>query len=124
MLALEIFTEKLPFEEQGRTKAANRILRGERPQFPQNAEEMGLAVQIQKFLEKCWCQDPEERPTIEEVVSTLDSFLGDDESVRKPSNDQNPDEPVPDEDHPPDEPQPTHPGKHPPSSTDIANLST
>ena len=123
MLALEIFTGKLPFEERGRTKGINRILKGDRPQFPQDAEDIGLTIQIQSFLEKCWCQDPEERPTIDEVVSTLERLLTEDDSMRRPSNGQNPGEPVPDEDQSSDGPHSTRQGKHSSSSIDTTNLS-
>jgi len=148
MLALELFTGKPPFEEQGRTKATNRMCNGGRPQFPQNAETIGLTVQIQKLLEGCWCQDPEERLTIDEVVDTLEGFPRGDELVpgtpngepaldedyplvdTQPTLDEDyplvDPQPTLDEDYPLVDPQPTGLGKHPSasSSTDIANLPT
>jgi len=102
MLALEIFTGKPPFEEQGRTKATNRMRKGERPQFPQNAETIGLTIQIQELLKRCWCQDPEERLTIDEVVGTLEGFLRGDELIPGTPNG----EPALGGDYPLVEPQP------------------
>jgi serine/threonine protein kinase len=76
MLAIEVFTGKLPFEKCGNSGAANRILKGDRPELPQNAEVLGLTVKMWEFLQKCWDPDPTERPTIEDVVRTWKGFLG------------------------------------------------
>ena len=128
MLAFEVFTGKLPFENQGRSRATSRMLNGARPQYPQNAEVVGLTTEIWEFLERCWHQDLIERPTIDEVVRTWERFLGNDESVQEPSNDLNRGEPVPDkgdilgEAHP--EQPTTHPSKQLSSSADIANSPT
>lgn len=71
MLAYEVLTGKPPFDGQSRTTAALLIFRGERPDFPQNA---GLTAQMQDLLRRCWHHNPMERPTIGEVVETLELF--------------------------------------------------
>ncbi|KAF9647773.1 kinase-like protein, partial [Thelephora ganbajun] len=77
MVAVEVFTGNLPFEEQGNPGAVNRIFRGDRPAFPQNAEDIGLTVQMWEFLRRCWHPDHTKRPTIDEVVRTWEGLLGD-----------------------------------------------
>ena len=68
MLALEVYTEKVPFQGQEPAVAASRVLRGERPEIPKNAAQIGLTPDIWKFLERCWNQNPKKRPKIKEVV--------------------------------------------------------
>jgi hypothetical protein len=97
MLAVEVFTGEVPFPEERSTRVANKIFRGDRPEFPQNAEDVGLTVQIWGLLQSCWHQDPIERPTIHDVVRAWEGFLGNSEV------------------------QPTRPGKHSLSSPDVTN---
>ena len=75
MLAIEVFTGRLPFEGKGNSVAAKRILNGVRPEFPQNAEDVGLTVPMWDFLQRCWDGDPTKRPKIDEVVTTWEGFL-------------------------------------------------
>ena len=121
MLVFEVFTGKLPFEGKGRSRAAHRIVNGDRPKFPQGAEDIGLTTQVWEFLEEGWHMDPEERPTIEEVVRTWGGFLGNGELVQRTPNDQGHGEPVPDEGHLLGGQQ-TRPGQHLLSSAYIASL--
>jgi hypothetical protein len=80
MLAVEIFTGEVPFPEQRNQGAAIRIFRGDRPEFPPNAEAVGLTIEIWGLLQRCWRQDPTERPTIDDVVSAWEQFLGNSEA--------------------------------------------
>jgi hypothetical protein len=75
MLAVEVFTGKVPFEGQGNPQAVTRIFKGERPGFPQNAKGVGLTLPMWEFLQRCWHADPMMRPEIEEVVRTWEGFL-------------------------------------------------
>ncbi|KAF9644346.1 kinase-like protein [Thelephora ganbajun] len=75
MTALEVFTGKIPFEGQSHTEAALQIVKGGRPEMPGNAQEVGLTVEMWKFLESCWRQVPEERPTMREVVRTWQKLI-------------------------------------------------
>lgn len=83
MLALELFTTKPPFGGQLPARTALLISRGNRPEFPQNAEDVGLTPQMQNFLRGCWHHNPIERPTIDEVVRTLE-LLDSNECVNSP----------------------------------------
>jgi serine/threonine protein kinase len=101
MFAVEVFTGRIPFEEQkneavvlrisrgGRpevsgngqdvgqknTAVALRISRGDRPEIPGNAQEVGLTTDVWKLLEGCWQQNPKKRPTMEEVVRRWERFV-------------------------------------------------
>jgi len=68
MFAVEVFTGKIPFEEQKNEAVVLRISRGGRPEMPINAEAVGLTPEMWKVLESCWQQVPKKRPTMEEVV--------------------------------------------------------
>ena len=78
MLAVEVFTGKIPFENLENEAAALRILKGGRPEMPENAEAIGLTVEIWNLLKSCWHQNPKRRPTIEEVVRRWRKFVEDD----------------------------------------------
>jgi serine/threonine protein kinase len=75
MLAVEVFTGSVPFEGQTSAMAASRVLRGERPEMPGNAQDVGLTGEMWKLLESCWQQDPEKRPTMDEVVRRWQKFV-------------------------------------------------
>ena len=80
MLAVEVFTGKIPFEGQKNEAAVLRISQGGRPEFPEDAQAVGLTVEIWNVLESCWHQNPKRRPTMQEVVRKWQIFVanGDD----------------------------------------------
>ena len=110
MLAMEVFTGRLPFEGLSDTGAASRILDGGRPELPPNAEDVGLTAQIWELLGKCWLGNPTKRPTIDEVVAKWGRLLGN-ESMGTTSSDETGG-------------QPARPSKYHSSSTDTTNSST
>ena len=75
MFAVEVFTGKVPFEEQKNEAVVLRISRGGRPELPANAQAVGLTGEIWKLLESCWQQNPKKRPTMEEVVRIWQKFV-------------------------------------------------
>lgn len=75
MFAVEVFAGTVPFERQTLTIAALRIIRGERPEMPGNAPDVGLTDEMWKHLESCWQQDPKKRSTMEEVVKEWRKFV-------------------------------------------------
>ena len=77
MFAVEVFTGKIPFEEQKNEAVVLRISQGGRPEMPGNAQAMGLTVEIWNLLESCWRQDPKKRPSMGEVVRRWQKFVGD-----------------------------------------------
>ena len=53
MFAVEVFTGKIPFEEQKKEEVVLRISRGGRPEMPENAQAIGLTDEMWKLLESC-----------------------------------------------------------------------
>ena len=76
MLAIEVFTGKIPFEEQKNEAVVLRISRGGRPGMPENAQEVGLTPEVWNLLENCWHQNPKKRPMIQDVVRRLQRWIG------------------------------------------------
>ena len=75
MFAVEVYTGKVPFEEEPPAMAPWRILKGERPEIPEDAERMGLTKEIRELLERCWHQNPKKRPAMKEVVRKWRRFV-------------------------------------------------
>ena len=75
MLAVEVFTGKIPFGNMRNKMVPDEIARGKRPTKPQAAEQFGLTTEMWKFIEKCWSQNPAERPTADELVRTWEGFV-------------------------------------------------
>ena len=75
MFAVEVFTGKIPFEEQKNEAVVLRISRGGRPELSASAQAVGLTGEIWKLLESCWQQNPKKRPTMEEVVKKWQKFV-------------------------------------------------
>ena len=77
MFAVEVFTGRIPFEEQKNEAVVLRILRGGRPEMPENGQAVGLTDEMWKLLESCWQENPRKRPAMEEVVRRLQRFVDD-----------------------------------------------
>ena len=75
MLAVEVFTGKMPFEEQKNEAVVLRISQGGRPAMPVNVREIGLTVEMWGVIESCWQQMPKKRPTMSEVVKKWQKFV-------------------------------------------------
>jgi len=75
MLAVEVFTGKIPFEGQTNETAVLLIARGDRPKMPENAQAVGLTGEIRKLLKGCWQQNPKKRPTMEDIVRRWEEFV-------------------------------------------------
>jgi len=75
MFAVEVFTGKIPFEEQKNEAVVLQISRGGRPLLPTNAQAVGLTSEMWKLLESCWQQIPKKRPTMDEVVRRWETFV-------------------------------------------------
>lgn len=84
MLGIELFTGRPPFEDCSEFAAPRLILNGRRPEFPQNAEALGLTGEVRQLLQKCWDQDPAQRLTIEEVVRSIQDLLRVDHTPQVP----------------------------------------
>ena len=68
MLLYELVTTKTPFQGEGLNsyQLSQSVLKGRRPQI-----DGGVAEEWKSLIEKCWDQEPEARPTMEEVVDML-----------------------------------------------------
>jgi len=75
MLAVEVFSGKVPFGSVKNESAVLQIARGKRPAKPQAAEQLGMNAEMWEFIEKCWTQNPNKRPTINEVVRIWEGFI-------------------------------------------------
>ena len=75
MVAVEVYTGKVPFPEEPPAMAPSRVLKGERPEMPQDSEQIGVTDDIWALLERCWQQDPKKRPTMEKVVRKWQRFV-------------------------------------------------
>lgn len=63
----QLLTGKTPFNGyKKKLKLANDIKKGKRPKLPEN-----LDKNIREFIEKCWSNDPSERPPFSEIVEEL-----------------------------------------------------
>ncbi|KZS97644.1 kinase-like protein [Sistotremastrum niveocremeum HHB9708] len=74
MTALELFTGMPPFSHiKQPPQVLIRMERGERPEKPTDSlvKARGLDDTLWEFLEKCWAQDPNARPSIQEVIQEL-----------------------------------------------------
>ena len=75
MLAVEVFTGKVPFVDMKNESVVIHIANGKRPAKPQAAGQLGLTAEMWKFIERCWTANPSKRPTIDEVVRTWEGFV-------------------------------------------------
>jgi serine/threonine protein kinase len=75
MLAVEVFAGEVPFGNMTEGSVAVQIADGKRPAKPRAAERLGLTVEMWAFIETCWGSNPSGRPTIDEVVRTLEGFV-------------------------------------------------
>ena len=75
MLAVEVFSGKVPFPDMTNGAVVVQIVNGRRPVKPPAAEQFGLTAEMWKFIEKCWSANPSERPTMDEVVRMLEGFV-------------------------------------------------
>jgi serine/threonine protein kinase len=81
MFAVEVFTGKIPFEEQKNETVVLRISQGGRPTMPEDAQAVGLTTEIWSVLESCWNQNPKKRPTMQEVVRRWQRFVGNEDDL-------------------------------------------
>jgi serine/threonine protein kinase len=75
MLAVEVFTGKVPLVEHENGAVVFQILGGVRPEMPENAQEVGLTAEVWKLIASCWQENQKKRPTIEEVVARWRKFV-------------------------------------------------
>lgn len=71
MIAYEIFVKDKPFREFSRAdKIINEIInKNSRPKFP--TDENKIPECYQELIERCWCDDPADRPSFDEIIEIL-----------------------------------------------------
>lgn len=80
MLAVEVFTGKVPFGGKKDEAVLLLISNGGRPEMPPNAQEVGLTAEMWNVVESCWKQNPNKRPTMQEVAKKWQRFVENDAS--------------------------------------------
>ena len=73
MVIFEVLSGRQPFDEKRRTyfEIVYRVVGGERPTKPDNAEQMGFGHGMWELAEECWRQESTTRPTVDQVLSQL-----------------------------------------------------
>ncbi|KAJ7030852.1 kinase-like domain-containing protein [Mycena alexandri] len=74
MTVLELFTHERPWSSIPQSVVVIiQAIQGLRPPRPMQSQilERGLDVNCWALVEHCWAQSPEERPTIQEILSSL-----------------------------------------------------
>jgi serine/threonine protein kinase len=67
VVVYEVLTGYPPFGGKGRWETTMRIIKGERPSKPENAEDIGFGGGTWEFVQRCWHQRRDERPTAEDI---------------------------------------------------------
>ncbi|EJU01935.1 kinase-like protein [Dacryopinax primogenitus] len=72
MTIYEIMSLRTPFDPLTRAAIPLVVLQGRRPPYPsQAAVRRGLNLDLWKFIQRCWAQSPDERPTYQDLLATL-----------------------------------------------------
>ena len=80
ILVYELVSGKEPFAIDGKpislTKLVTNVMSGKRPEFTK-----GITKKMRKLLNRCWCQDPKERPSFDVIFNEISkdfSYLNED----------------------------------------------
>ena len=78
MVIYEVLSGHIPFLGYSNYAATAKVLRGERPEKPQGVEGDWFtgASEVWEVLERCWAPQPENRPSIEDVLQHLKKVSG------------------------------------------------
>lgn len=66
-----MLTSLMPFHTFQHTEISYKVIQGERPGMPCNAEELGISHDLWQLLVRCWHAESTRRPPIEEVLQHL-----------------------------------------------------
>jgi len=67
----EVLTRKQPYAGRNFMGVSLDVLEGRRPAIPNDC-----VAAFKKLMKKCWHSDAKKRPSMEEVVTQLESMLG------------------------------------------------
>ena len=71
MTLWEIYTRRIPFEYMPEAAVVNQVLSGQRPEL----SSMQMHEEARKLIQKCWSQEPKERPAADKVAFILTRTL-------------------------------------------------
>lgn len=71
----QLYTLKPPYAGYEERRVALLITTGVRPERPQAPGSANIPGHVWNLLVRCWAEDPEERPQIDEVANTLSNLL-------------------------------------------------
>mmetsp|Transcript_62282 Transcript_62282/g.131681 ORF Transcript_62282/g.131681 Transcript_62282/m.131681 type:complete len:288 (-) Transcript_62282:136-999(-) len=74
MVAFEVSFRHVPFESLDATEVARRIIAGERPKMDDPNLDEVPPEGVPEIIEECWAQDPEARPSFEEVKAKVEKL--------------------------------------------------
>ena len=72
MVIYEVLSERVPFYEYPDFVVYAVVFRGNRPEKPGGTEGMWFTDDVWKLLERCWLAEPQNRPSIEDVLRHLE----------------------------------------------------
>ena len=71
----KVFTGRPPFSELTTAVIISKVMDGQRPARPQEAQELGLTDLMWDITVRCWHQDPVQRPKMTKVVGLVREWL-------------------------------------------------
>jgi len=72
MVIYEVLSGHVPFYQFPTQAIPGKVFRGDRPERPQGAEGVWFTDEVWEVLGFCWAPQPEDRPSIEDVLQCLD----------------------------------------------------
>jgi len=76
MVIYEVLSGHIPFDRFPTWVISGKVFRGDRPERPQGAKGVWFTDEVWEVLGFCWTPQPENRPSIEDVLQCLDGASG------------------------------------------------
>lgn len=61
----------MPFNSLRDTEISYKVIQGDRPALPADAEDLGISNGLWRLLNRCWHTESAERPQIDEILECL-----------------------------------------------------
>lgn len=85
MLVVEVFTGQKPFGRSAYDAlACLYTAKGKRPEKPVNDWGLGFSDGIWGLVQRCWAQDPDDRPIVDDVVKAWGRLMNNQGGFRGP----------------------------------------
>ena len=72
MVIYEVLSGRTPFYQYQNAVIPRKVLRGDRPERPQGEEGAWFTDDVWTVLEHCWMPQPGDRPSIEDILRSLE----------------------------------------------------